>query len=314
MNTYDELLNDPAKLANMTFEEIEALTASTEGQLKDGETVESPATPAAVDKVAVDDPKGILGKDGESLLPYSVLEGERNKTKGLVANLTARDARIAELEAQAAQNSVGDLDIEDDLLSSEEEIEGLKDELPELAAKNVRKDAFIRAQATALAQKNNELQRLQQTLSRDNTQLAIDTVPKLAFIQSSKPALFGLAVTIDKQLQIEAETDPAIAAMSLSQRFVLAIERLEAEIGMEINLTPSSKPSSEQLNQATTNAKLAADSKANVTPTSMADIPGGTIPPVDEFANFFEKSPMEMEVALSKMTTAQQNKLYARIT
>lgn len=317
MNKYEDLLNNPDKLANMTFEEIEAATASAdeivEDKPKDGDKVESPATTAEVNKPVTDEPKGIADKTGENIIPYEVLTSERNKSTELAKGKASAEARIAELEAQLKDTVVSDADIDESLFLSAEEIEALAEELPSEAERTVKMQDLIRRQASALQQKEVNTQRLQQDLVRSSTQLAIDSVPKLAFIQSTKPALFGLAVTIDTQLQKEAETDSAIASMSLSERFALAITRLEAEIGIEIDLKPSSKPTSEQLKQAATQAKTAADSKASAAPISMADIPGGSIPPADEYANFFEKSPVEMEIAMSKMTEAQKNKLYARI-
>lgn len=309
MTTYEDLLNNPEKLAGMTFEEIEAATS----ELKDGEAVDSPATTAEVDK-NVDEPTGIQDKSGNSIIPYEVLVSERTKSKELAQSKADADARIAELEAQLANSTVAnDVDIDESLFLSEEELEALAEELPAEAERTRKMQDFTRRQAAALQQKEVDAARLQQSLAVNSTQLAIDSVPKLAFIQATKPALFSLAVSIDNQLQAEAQTNPAIAAMSLTERFNLAVIRLEEEIGTEIDVKKSSKPSSEQLKQAATQAKNAADGKPSTTPLSMADIPGGTIPPADEYANFFEKSPAEMEVAMSKMSEAQKNALYARI-
>lgn len=318
MTTANDLLNDPEKLASMTIEEIEAATAVAdeivEDKPKDGEKVESPATPEAINKTDVEDePQGVLTKDGKNIIPYEVLITERDKSKELAKSITSAEARIAELEAQLKNVAVGDVQVDESLFTSQEEIEVLQEEMPEVAAKNVRKDEFIKQQAIALQQKNIELQRLQQSLVVDTAQLAIDSVPKLAFIQATKPALFSLAVSIDNQLQQEAKTDSAIAAMSLKERFELAVSKLEAEIGIEIDMKKSSKPSSEDLKKSAEQAKAAANIKASATPISMADIPGGEIPPAEEYANFFDKSPVEMEMAMRNMTEAQQNRLYARI-
>lgn len=318
MNKYEDLLNNPEKLANMTFDEIEAATAATEpivdDEPKDGEPVESPATPAVIDKPIVEDePQGVADKTGESIIPYEVLSSERNKSKELAQGKAAAEARIAELESKLNSVAAIDANVDESLFLSQDEIEALAEELPNEAARTSKMQDLIRRQAAALQQKEVDTQRLRQSLAVDATQLAIDSVPKLAFIQATKPALFSLAVSIDNQLQNEANTNPAIAAMSLKERFELAISRVEDEIGIEIDVKKSSKPSSEELKQAATQAKTAADSKASATPISMADIPGGSIPPADEYANFFEKSPAEMELAMSKMSEAQKNKLYERI-
>jgi len=317
--TYDDLLNNPDKLASMSMEEIEAFTASLDdsqtGELKDGEPVESPATPEVVNKPDVDNPKGVQDKSGSSIIPYEVLVSERNKSKELAERQAEAIARIAELEAQVANGKAAttNAELDESLFLSEEELEALADEMPAEAERTRKMQDFARRQANALQQKEADTQRLQQSLVVNTTQIAIDSVPKLAFIQATKPALFSLAVSIDNQLQQEAETNPEIAAMSLTERFALAVTRLEEEIGTEIDVKKSSKPTSEQLKQAATQAKTAADTKASTTPLSMADIQGGAIPAADEYANFFEKSPQDMEVALSKMTESQKNALYARI-
>ena len=318
--TYEDLLNNPDKLASMSMEEIEAFTASLEdsqtGELKDGEKVESPATPAEVDKPdVVDDPKGVQDKSGNSIIPYEVLVSERNKSKELAQSKAEADARIAELEAQIAKTASASntAELDETLFLSDEELEVLAEELPAEAERTRKIQDLAKRQAYALQQKEVDAERLQKSLAVNTTQIAIDSVPKLAFIQATKPALFSLAVSIDNQLQQEALTNPAIAAMSLTERFNLAVTRLEEEIGTEIDVKKSSTPTSEQLKLAATQAKTAADTKASTTPLSMADIQGGAIPPADEYANFFDKSPQEMEVAMSKMTDSQKNALYARI-
>lgn len=316
--TFEDLLNNPEKLANMTMEQIEAATAATEpivdGKPKDGEAVESPATPAVIDKpIFEDEPQGVADKTGENIIPYEVLSSERNKSKELAEGKAAAEARIAELEAKLNSVAAIDANVDESLFLSDDEIEALADELPDQAARTSQMQNLIRQQAAALQQKDLQTQQFQQSLLKDSVQIAIDSVPKLAYIQATKPALFNMAVSVDNQLQNEANSNATIAAMSLKERFELAISRVEAEIGIEIDIKKSSKPSSEQLKQAATQAKAAADSKASAIPISMADIPGGAIPPVDEFAQLANASYAEIENAFAKMTPQQQEAVLAKI-
>ena len=284
----------PDEIANLTDAQMEALINAENGETDDSDAQAEQAAPSASKEEVKkeDEPIGILAKDGKSIIPIEVLQREREKA--LQATRTAEEltktlqTTQAELEAlRQKANEYVDLDGEKAL--SDEELDALAEDLPEVADK-------IRA-LQAIASRAESVIKTQQAKDVQNVvQDAIDSVPKLAYLQASNPELFEFATQIDAQLR----QDPANSSLTMQQRFEKVVERLEKVIGNEITVQNAKK------------ASIKVDDKTNI--TSLDDLPGGKPPVDDEIASLANKSPQEIAAMMDKMSESQIDSFLARAT
>jgi hypothetical protein len=310
---FDESTTDPVALAAM-FNQMESGQAEPP---KEDEPVEVapvvPETPAAATNEGEKEPDGVATKDGKHIIPYSVLQADRERARRAEEALAESQRKLAELEA-AAKSGQGVKTEEaaapqqtDDL--SEEDLEALKEDFP-----TVYKGIMaMRKQAEALEAKIKPVQETvdqqQAEAERTTAQLvqdAIDATPKLAHIASADPVAFELAKQFDNTLK----ASPAWAGKTLEERFAKVIEMVESANGV-INVPGQSnapaQKTAEQL-KAEAKALAQAQAKANKTavPTSLSDFPAGQHVANDEVEALTNMSTLQIAAKFASMTADQQ--------
>lgn len=236
-------------------------------------------------------PQGIATKAGDNIIPYSVLETTREKAAEFEkkAEILAKEkseaqAQIDEMDKRITALTSGVVDGDNPL--SDEEMEALEEDMPEVA--NAIK-AMKAKQANLVAQlqeKNESLQSIKAETVMKTVQEAIDDVPKLAYIQSSSPRLFNMAVEIDNELK----QDPALNNLTIVERFTKAVQKLEVELGIEIKLPSQGK------------TQVTKETKAI---TSLDDIPNGAPPVSDDLRARLDRSSTELAADFTNMTQKQ---------
>lgn len=295
----DELT--PDQIAGMTIEQLSEMAGEIADS--DDESVNDASQTSADDdanqgdnNAAGETPAGVATKAGNKIIPYEVLDQTRKKVYELEDKTAQLEREKAEAQAKASEleqklQNVTSANVGDIELMTDEEIEAIAEDMPELAKtitalQNQAKSLAAKLSTQEASQKKTEGELVAQTV-----QEAIDSVPKLAFIQSSNPRLFGIATDIDKEMR----QDPAMQGLSMAERFAKVIEKLEAEIGFEIKL--EGKP------------------KASEKPPilSLSDMPGGATPATDEAQALIDRPATELAAKFHSMTSDQITKFIDKI-
>ncbi len=289
------LSDNPEDLAKV-FEQLEAggepaAPKQEPEQATQTNTEQNAGQQQASEEQQAAEPEGIATKDGKHVIPYSVLKNERDRAAR--AEQIAREAqdKLTQLEAQLANNqgaNTGESARTDQTPAvsdlSDEDLEVLKEDFPTVYKAVMASMAAAKALEAKLAPveesvRSQEAERAQS--ATESVQEAIDSVPKLAYIQSNNAEAFELAKQFDNTLRNQA----AWADKPLSERFAKVAEMVEATLG-PIDLPgqqSASQPSAEQLRKAA-EAKAAQTAKAtrsNV-PTSLSEFPAGQHAAQDE--------------------------------
>lgn len=317
---FSALSNDPEELAR-AFEQLEAGTPPAEPPKE--ETAEQIATEQNNGKQDQSqeqnepEPEGVATKDGKHVIPYSVLQSERNARSR--AEQLAREAqeRVTALEAQVNSANQGANNGESARTNqgqtasdiSDEDLEVLKEDFPTVYKAVMASMAAARALEAKLAPveesvRSQEAERAQS--ATESVQEAIDSVPKLAHIQATNPEAFALAQQFDNTLRGQA----AWADCPLSERFAKVAEMVEATLG-QIDLPggqKTSQPSAEDLRKAA-EAKARDNAKAtrsNV-PTSLSEFPAGQHAAQDEKEAAENLSALQLAEKFASMSPDQMD-------
>ena len=317
---FSALSNDPEELAR-AFEQLEAGTPPAEPPKE--ETAEQIATEQnngeqdQSQEQNQPDPEGVATKDGKHVIPYSVLQSERNARSR--AEQLAREAqeRVTALEAQVNSANQGANNGESARTNqgqtasdiSDEDLEVLKEDFPTVYKAVMASMAAARALEAKLAPveesvRSQEAERAQS--ATESVQEAIDSVPKLAHIQATNPEAFALAQQFDNTLRGQA----AWADRPLSERFAKVAEMVEATLG-QIDLPggqKTSQPSAEDLRKAA-EAKARDNAKAtrsNV-PTSLSEFPAGQHAAQDEKEAAENLSALQLAEKFASMSPDQMD-------
>jgi hypothetical protein len=318
---FSALSNDPEELAR-AFEQLEAGTPPAEPAPKE-ETAEQIATEQNNGKQDQSqeqnqpDPEGVATKDGKHVIPYSVLQSERNARSR--AEQLAREAqeRVTALEAQVNSANQGANNGESARTNqgqtasdiSDEDLEVLKEDFPTVYKAVMASMAAARALEAKLAPveesvRSQEAERAQS--ATESVQEAIDSVPKLAHIQASNPEAFALAQQFDNTLRGQA----AWADRPLSERFAKVAEMVEATLG-QIDLPggqKTSQPSAEDLRKAAeAKAKDNAKATRSNVPTSLSEFPAGQHAAQDEKEAAENLSALQLAEKFASMSPDQMD-------
>lgn len=269
------------------------------------------------------EPDGVATKDGKHVIPYSVLKSERDRAAKAEQLAKEASARIADLTAQLetakqgakpGENARTDLQQGDTESLSDEEIEFLKDDNPAVykALKAIEaKAAQLQERLKPVEAKAKEIETDKATREAELVQSAIDSIPKLAHIQSANAEAYALAQQFDTTLQGLKEW----AGKPLSERFAKAVQMVEDAIG-PIEIPQASNPSlkPEDL-KAAAKAKAAEASKASRTsvPTSLSEFPAGQAPATDERELVESLSPTQLAAKMARMTPEQLDAYLANL-
>ena len=245
---------------------------------KEGDT--SALTPGAVttelkNEPIADIPNGILSKDGKHVIPYAVLEAERNNKRRLdeAHQQAIREAADAKRQLEVLTRQINNAGLTPAKLPENSEIpaetmQNLRETFPEIA------NAI-----DLMSQKVEYLQRnaVQTPVVNDSVNpviAAMNAVPELKEWQANDPDRFVLAGDIDDLLN----KDPAWKDKPLTERFTEVARRTRAAYGEQtekvIN-TEEPKPTAAEIQQQAAEKLAAAEAKPNV-PASPSELGVGS--------------------------------------
>lgn len=303
----------PDQIAGMSIEDLSSLAGdipdaeddSVNGDSQtptadelDGGTGKVDPDKSSNEEEQTDEPAGVATKAGDKIIPYAVLEQTRQKAREAEERASKLEQEKAEAQAKANElaekmKSMTDANVDDIKLMTEEEIEAIAEDLPELATTIRQMQATVKTLSSKVAQVEQAEVAKEQSNAKAAAQAAIDEVPKLAFIQAKSPALWREATNIDAQLR----QDPQFQSLSLKERFEKVIELLETDLGFEIKFEGQSK----------------AAAKTGAQVLSIDDIPGGNPPAVNEAQALLERPAHEIAARFDNMTADQIHKFLDRV-
>jgi hypothetical protein len=238
----------------------------------------------------------VMAKDGKHTIPYSVIEGLRDRVQ-------QQAAQIAELQ-KGNPEGIGKAMAPANAKISAEDMELIREEFPEVAK-------LLEEQNAKLVELRSHFERqaedARMAASR-SAQEAIDAIPKLAHIQANDPSLFAEAVRIDEMLRGRPEN----ANLSLQDRFQKALDAVEIMFG-KVSLpggapgTPTTEPAAGKV------IHPPKQPPGPPIPNSLSDIPAGSPHEHDHLSalasksdmgridHFIGKSPAEIEEIMSRL-------------
>lgn len=254
-------------LDSVDDESVDAADATVDADKETDKKVSDAVDTQAADKNTVEK-ADVIAKDGKHTIPYSVLEGTRNRAEQAEALAKEQADKLEALQEQlnAQQASKETTVLPEVELLTEDELEVLAEEMPTIATQIRAQQEQLKLMQAQVDKANNltqtfvERQQEQAVLSvRD----AIDQNPKLAHIEANEQALWEEAKAIDLALR----NIPKFASMSLIDRFDKVVSMLEADRG-EIKIP------SLQNEEATVKDAVAKVKDVSI-PKSLSDLPSG---------------------------------------
>lgn len=295
------------EMADLSLDEIEALGAASELQPTDdntGDTHSSEAPGAAPEGEGdgTGDVAGVLAKDGKNMLPFSVLQGTREEKARLEQLVAAQTAEIERLKGGGDVASPGTMGEEGGEQSaaelSAEDLAAIEAEFPALGK-------LLRAQQDTIDRLSGEQaarasERAQQVAIE--VQAIIDTKPKLAHLQATNPEAWADLVEIDNRMG----ASPKWANKPMAERFDAVIKVYEAENGA-IAMPHDAANQDVDITQITKRKSAS----AHRGPTTLSDLPGGAVAPIDELASIEQASAIELTRRFEDMTPEQLERFIA---
>ncbi|CAB4122868.1 hypothetical protein UFOVP33_67 [uncultured Caudovirales phage] len=321
----DNLSTDPEELAKV-FNQLEAGDTPVMSDPKpadpapgqdDANKVEPTATNPQQDAQGTAEPDGVATKDGKNVIPYGVLKSERERASRAEQLANEMKERVTALEAMVKAANEGakpgesartsPAPVADDL--SSEDLEALKEDFPTVykaVMASMAKAAALESKLNPVEESVRNAEAEQARTATETVQDTIDSIPKLAHIQSANPEAFELAKQFDATLRGQAKW----ANSTLAERFNKVTEMVEAALG-EIELpgkANTSQPSAEDLRNAAL-AKAASAAKANKTavPTSLSEFPVGDPAAKDEREAAENMTPLQLAQHLNSMSPDQMD-------
>lgn len=227
-------------------EDEAGIPEKTEPEKVDSETEESASSDdgkAEPEEQEEQEPqKGILAKDGENIIPFDVLERERQEKQELQQKLDELQQRQSEFEQnqrlldvrnkQLEKLGVEPDDLPENLNISDEQLEELKDNYPEVGKiihHLIAKVNHVSQTQTTHSQTDNESN---QSTGQQDVQAVINEISDLSAWQKDGGENWSKALELDGQLQ----TDPTWKHKPLAERFQEVVRRVN-----EMN-TPEKEP------------------------------------------------------------------------
>lgn len=271
------------------------------------------------------EPKGVATKDGQHVIPYSVLKGERDRATRAEQLARESQERVTALEQQLKAGSEGAKAGEGARTDgkpageavSEEDMAALKEDFPTVykalqasMARATELEAKLKPVEDSV--RNVEQQRAQATANA--VQDAIDATPKLAHIQATDAAAFKLAQQFDSVLRGQ----PAWADKPLAERFAKVVQMVEdasgpiegvADAKAEAAAKPETTP--QKAGDLSEQAKALAAQKAKAAgagvPATLSEFPAGEAAAADEAQAAEQMSHGQLAAKFAGMTTAQMD-------
>lgn len=282
-------------------------TQDKQGQTDQGQTTD-------------DDAAGVATKDGKHVIPFSVLQNARDRAARAEQLLEEAQASLESLKQQSQSGSQGakegegartdQSDKASDL--SPEDLEALKEDFPTVykaLTATMAQAKALEAQLKPVAEKVHTDEARQARSEAENVQEAIDSIPKLAHIQSAKGDAWALA----KQFDATLRTNPAWADKPLAERFGKVAEMVESAIG-PIELPTKTSLSPEELAQAArAKAQQAARARHADVPTSLSEFPAGKAAAQSEREAVEQLSHQQLADKLGRMSADEQDAYFATL-
>jgi hypothetical protein len=198
---------------------------------KDGATSGTEAEPK---------PTGILSKDGKNVIPYGVLEGERQQRRQLQARAEAAEAELARRTQQGDEPDVAALQ---QLIGNftAEEVEAMASDFPAMKKMHEILTATVKALPKLTAQRGQATEPAtgdeaadQEAIAREEArsaaQAVIDQLPLLKEWQGKGGDAWADAISMDKELAAH----PRWKDRTLLERSAEVQRRVAADLGLEI--------------------------------------------------------------------------------
>lgn len=258
-------------------------------------------------------PEGVQAKDGRHVIPYSVLERERDRAARAEATANALAEEIDRLKAgKPAQAATVQLSAED--------LDQLEQDLP-MVAKVIRSNMAAIEQLTGTVTQLRRDQEItaqtQQRSVEDEIDAAISANPDLAAWRDAAnrkdnpdPLMWNRAAAIDATLR----EDPEWKDKTFAERFEKATETVKLLYGVPAAVTPPApkpqEPKPEDIKQVA-EAKLK-ETPAPV-PNTLSDIPGSAAPTQSAIETIENASAVQIGQKFLSMTTDQQDAYLASL-
>ena len=257
--------------------------------------------------------KVVLARDGKHVIPYHVLERERDRA--LRAEQTAQ--ALAD-EIKRLQDGHSEVAAQPDAVLSAEELADLEIDQPAVAKAIRGQMAMIeelKGRLTALARERDVDVARQQAATQDDVSAAIAGNAQLSAWQQAAgrdenpdPRLWNRAADVDAQLR----ADPEWAERSLEDRFAKVVEIVRVMSGMPPTEAQVSTQTAQPDLKQVADAKLKAATSAQV-PMSLSDIPGGVPPAQSDMELLENASPVALGQKFMAMTPDQIESYLARL-
>lgn len=303
---------NPDALANMSDAELDALAnapgapaaEAIQGEKTSSETpVAASQTPEAEKPTEPTQPEGVLSRDGKHVIPYWRLADAEARAK-------EQAERIKELESQLATGT--EKPGEAPAMLSEEELAEVERDLPaigKLLRASQDRIAILDKAVSDIGARQQQEEQAEAAKVAEDVESAIAQTPKLAHLRATNPQGWERAVELDKVLRGKPEWQDK----PFSERFAQVVKGYESFYGA-IDIPGASPQDSQAVIQAKAAAALQSATQAGTAvPRSMSDIPGGSIPPVDEAAAMLAKSGPQLTADFMAMTPEQIEAKLARL-
>jgi hypothetical protein len=272
------------------------------------------------EEVKPEEPKGVLAADGKSVIPYSVLAGERQKNAQLntaVGELTQVVNDLTATVESLQKGGEGKAPPSDAAIEKvRETIEKAREEAPWLAE---TLEAMLAGFDTKVKALNDRIETLTSARAQEETEIqndvrrevttAIDQVPVLAHLKASNPEAFATARAFDDQLKAL----PAWEGRPMVERFRKVAELTVAALGedivpaeLRVAPQPAAKPQAKAgLTDAEVKAAAQGKLKENPGVTTLTDLPGGASPAQTEEESLENISVQDLHRKFEKMSPDQ---------
>lgn len=286
----------------------------TQGQGKEGE-----GQPAASEGDTDRDPDGIATKDNKHIIPYSVLKNERDRAgraEQIAKEMTERVQFLEKLvqggSQEANSGESASTTATDDL--SDDDLEALREDFPTVykAVKaSMARATALEQQLQAVQEPVQNAQREQANSAAQTVQEAIDSVPRIAYLQSADADRFELA----KQFDAALRSQPAWKDKTLAERFAKVADMVEAASGPIEIPGAKNKPNSNGTDmRAAAAAKIAAAAKEGATvPTSLSEFPAGHTPADNETSALESMTHSQLAEKFASMSPDQMDAYLANL-
>ncbi len=271
------------------------------------DTGASSAASAADSKEAK--PGFIQSRDGKHLIPFDVLQAERDRAARAEAQLAELNAKLATTQAAAAKGVADPSPSVEDIIPADE-LETLKAEMPVLGATFEKLITEIKSLRTTAQQTSDKVVKDEQFETARRVQAAIDANPTLVYVQAKDPQTFDAICQVDDWVR----TQPWAQSMSLEDRFAKSVAMYESAQGaIKVPGSATGDPKTPPADAASKKAQEAIEkAMASAGPNTLTDLPGGNPPPANDIEQATNMSAAALTQHFMQMDQAGMEKFLAK--